>query len=119
MRRKKYIFALWIIYSVVVFALSATPRTAIRSEIPYFDKLTHCGAFAVFAVLSLFSLAGIARRNLKVFLLAGTYGAAIEMVQYFVPGRQASFWDWSADIVGALLGILLIAWWERRRKLAR
>jgi VanZ family protein len=38
-----------------------------------------------------------------------------EFHQYFVPNRTLSFWDFTADVIGILLGIGLARRWDRKR----
>jgi len=45
--------------------------------------------------------------------LLSVYGGALELLQFFVPGRTPSIIDWSANTVGALLGAGLI--WVLRK----
>ena len=42
---------------------------------------------------------------LVINLAAVTYGATDELLQAFVRGRHADWWDWIADIGGAAIGI--------------
>ena len=46
---------------------------------------------------------------LKALPLAG-YGLLTECIQYFVPGRSFSIYDWLADCSGVLLIYPLLAW---------
>lgn len=43
---------------------------------------------------------------LSVLIIVGIYGAIDEYHQSFTPGRDMSFLDWIADMVGALFGSL-------------
>jgi len=36
------------------------------------------------------------------------YGATDEIHQYFVPNRDSDVFDWLADVVGALVGYLIL-----------
>jgi VanZ family protein len=80
-----------------------------------FDKLQHLLAYTVLAAAAglwvspdrwkkqgarfLFLIAGI----------AALYGLSDEIHQSFVPGRDASVWDWIADTLGAFAGTGLTA----------
>ncbi len=48
---------------------------------------------------------------LLVIILTGLYGAVYELHQSFVPGRDASVFDWLADVLGAVAGVF---WYLRR-----
>ncbi len=67
---------------------------------PPYDKAAHFFSFALLGFL--FAKAfGQARLG---FLLAALYGVIDEIHQSFVPLRDASFWDWLADVLGAYFG---------------
>lgn len=71
------------------------------------DKLSHLLTFLLLALLvdrGWPSAAFFSRKALP--LLA--YGAAIELIQHFVPNRSLSFADWVADGAGILIYLLLV-----------
>ncbi len=42
------------------------------------------------------------------FIIVITYGMLDELHQIFIPGRFAEFYDWLADVFGAIMGISLV-----------
>jgi VanZ family protein len=75
-----------------------------------FDKLQH-----LLAYLTLGGTIGLwaSRKRWKtkpfltalaVAVIASAYGAADEVHQSFVPGRDCNVWDWVADTLGGVLG---------------
>ena len=69
------------------------------------DKGKHTFAFFVLTV----GFLGFWRFPLlPVGLSLLAFGVAIECMQYFIPGREASFRDVMADLLGILLGVLLV-----------
>jgi VanZ family protein/UDP-2,3-diacylglucosamine pyrophosphatase LpxH len=80
------------------------------------DKLAHAsvfGALAFFLDLAFRKSRHdwpMHRRHLWVFLGVAFYGATDEWHQYFVPGRDCSFFDWLADASGAALGLAVAVW---------
>lgn len=71
------------------------------------DKLIHAAAYALMALI--FWMAG-KRAGMQLSLLVWSgvvfcafYGASDEWHQSFVPGRDASPFDWLADTLGAFL----------------
>jgi VanZ family protein len=76
------------------------------------DKIVHLIAFAALA----FPLARTGRIGLvPVFVGTSVFGGLIELIQPSF-GRSADMQDWIADIVGAVLGILLALLYRRLRK---
>lgn len=73
------------------------------------DKVGHAAAYAV---LGGFLTLATGRVWLAV-LLATLFGVSDEVHQYFVPGRHADVLDVVADLVGALLGALGVAFLSR------
>jgi len=82
---------------------------------PPWDKLYHAGNFGVLAAL-LYLATGQAWLAV---LLASLYGVSDELHQAFVPGRSADAADWLADTTGALVAVLFLQLWRRRRAGAR
>ncbi len=49
------------------------------------------------------------RKSLTILVIACFYGTAMEYVQkYFIPNRDFDIYDIAADIVGAVLGFLIV-----------
>ena len=83
------------------------------SSIEHWDKLLHVLAFATLALSS--ALACSPSRKSDWGIAAGllVYGALIEIVQAYVPGRDASWLDLMADAVGIAAGLGLTRLWRR------
>ena len=75
------------------------------------DKVIHAG---VFGILAVFVLLATGRPALSV-VLASLFGAADELHQATVPGRNADVFDWVADTIGALVAVALVVYLTRRR----
>ncbi len=78
------------------------------------DKFAHFSEFLVFSILLTRAILG---QSLKISLswaivlsiiIAIFYAAIDEWHQIFIPGRQADILDFAADIVGIVLGTLLL-----------
>ncbi|MDR2898141.1 MAG: VanZ family protein [Spirochaetaceae bacterium] len=84
-----------------------------------FDKVQHMIAFAVLAGCAAlwFSPKRLRERPFVTALIAALiacgYGAADEIHQYFVPGRDCNVWDWIADTIGAFAGSGAVVWGMR------
>jgi VanZ family protein len=94
--------------------LSLVPGSA-RPHVAWPWSLEHAAAYLAAAML--LSLGFLEARTThraagpRAFTIAGllaTYGAALEALQHFVPGRTASLVDLCANVVGTILGIGIV-----------
>lgn len=101
-----------------IWVLSSLPAQEIEPfalPFPYFDKLQHAIAFAIGGVLQWLALRHSTQwspaRIATVSILAiATFGTLDEFHQTFVATRSgADFFDWVADVLGAVLGTFGIA----------
>jgi VanZ family protein len=94
-----------------LFAGGAQPAAVGLIPAPW-DKVAHAGLFAGFAVLIGLAcgLLRLPRGTLLVLAFAGALaiGAADELHQATLPGRQAGWDDLAADALGALVGTWLL-----------
>jgi VanZ family protein len=109
-----------LLWSIIIFILLALPGNMLPNEnhlaIPNLDKYVHIVLFGTFVFLwSLYfaskneKKAFPIRKSLTVFIIACLYGTAMEYVQkYFIPNRDFDIYDIAADVVGAVLGFLIV-----------
>jgi len=101
----------WIItigYAGLIFYMSS--RT--WEGVPLFtgaDKIIHLFIYAVLGGLLVWSLRATSLRGRHVILplaivMGSLYGLSDEIHQSFVPGRDASFFDFVSDTIGSALG---------------
>ena len=81
---------------------------------PYLDKVIHATYYGVMAILVDRGFGG--RVPVLAMAAAIAVGAADEVHQLSVPLREASAYDWAADIVGAVVFTLL---WRAARRAGR
>ena len=101
--------------AVVIFLLSTQSKLPIPKTVsfPGLDKLLHACAFGslAFTLSYWFSTDKWLREPLKycviVCCIAACYGITDEIHQTFVPGRDASIYDWFADCIGAVLAVFV------------
>ena len=86
------------------------------------DKIEHAVVFGVLGMLFALSFKPVQgksrmKRLLILTLLVALYGISDEFHQYFVPGRDASFWDLCADVSGGFLAAFFLL--RKKQKLSR
>ena len=112
--KKKVLYFPLITYWFVLLFLTTLPgkdlpKTGIN------DKIEHFTAYFILGFL--FSLTLLLqnkyyqiKKYFAIFsgIFIGLYAALDEIHQLFIPGRDCDILDWTADMIGASLGILLI-----------
>ena len=112
---------LWALFILLICVIPLGGVGKSHLFFPGFDKLVHCGLFAVLAVL--YCAGSIRRWNTRTIrieiavkntIVLISYGALIEMLQKYVfTWRTGSWDDLFADTVGGCIGIfgvLITAW---------
>ncbi len=104
----------FIVYIVVLTWLLAVPSVKFVESFEVSDKIEHFFAFFVLTFLFGFSAHFQTRFKkyskavfIMVLLISALYGAATEIMQYFVPGRSCDFFDWLMDFSGAIIGMVV------------
>ena len=101
-RQRHRIFTLYVLVIALAF-LVPVPTTPL-AESKHLDKLVHFGVFLGFALLLYLD------RPLKVlwtFLISCAFAGAVELVQHFLPYRDADWWDFLAGAAGAGVGAVI------------
>lgn len=79
------------------------------------DKIVHAGIFTVLAVLYYISYKP---KFIRILLLVAIVGILIEIFQKLLPtGRSFEWLDWIFDLLGGVLGLLIIYINSRKRKI--
>ena len=101
-----------IAYCLILFLQSSSESPADLPAIEHVDKVLHAGAYGLLGILFYRAYrsrwpnaSGWTMANASL-LSAAFYGLTDEIHQYFVPGRSADPWDWLADTIGAMLGVV-------------
>jgi VanZ family protein len=106
--RPQYLPAL--IIMAISFYLSSQSKIAAMPSFRFADKIIHFICFGALAVSWTWWFAPKSwkehrlRSILLCMLFTSIYGILDEFHQSFVPGRNASFFDWLADTFGAFAG---------------
>jgi len=112
---------------VLIFVLSSIPGQYYPEvNFEFSDKIVHFGIYFVLAIAFYMSLSHQNRYKLLaehsfVFavIFTGIYGASDELHQYFVPNRSCDFYDFLANLLGAITAMALINYFvevKRNRK---
>ncbi|MGI5116623.1 VanZ family protein [Treponema sp. SP13] len=113
-----------IVVALSIFMLSSRSKLPLPDSVvfPGMDKVLHALAFGCFAFAFSYWLGSDMWKAkpvvcvLIVCIAAACYGASDEIHQMFVPGRDASVYDWIADCTGALAASCLRTVLIRRRQ---
>ncbi|TJZ85785.1 VanZ family protein [Paracoccus hibiscisoli] len=100
--QSKLALGLTFLLAVGIAALTLTPIINVPAPVEQSDKIYHALAFAALAFpISFFRPSWLL---VAVPAFAG-FGGMIEIIQPYV-GRECSFYDWFADLVGIVLGVV-------------
>ncbi|MBD3426376.1 MAG: hypothetical protein GF409_03980 [Candidatus Omnitrophica bacterium] len=110
-----------LMWGTVILVFSVLPYRSLPAiTVGYFDKIAH---FFEYTVLSVLIARGLYRSGrsfstkniLLTLILGGVYGILMELVQRYVPGRDANPGDLAANIGGIVFGILLgkLVLWQK------
>ena len=94
----------WVVL-IAIFYLAFAPRVDIGPDFHQADKLKHASAFAVLAMLLQRGYRPNVWRSVVALLGIGIF---IEIVQAFLPYRDASVYDLMADGLGMAVGLWAI-----------
>jgi VanZ family protein len=113
-RKVLLVYTPLVLYWVLLLTATSLPANDIPA-LGLYDKFYHLGAYTVLSFLLsltlifqrkskfLFEKAGVAA-----IVISSVYGALDEIHQLFVPGRSAEILDWTADLIGACIGVYII-----------
>lgn len=112
--KKKLLYIPLVIYWIILLVLTTLPgkdlpKTGISDKIEHFAAYFFLGLLLSLTLLFQNKFLKIK----KIFALIsgviiGLYAALDEIHQLFVPGRYCDIFDWTADMIGASIGILLV-----------
>jgi VanZ family protein len=114
-------------WTIFIFILLSLPGKMLPNEnhfsLPQLDKLVHIVLFGSFVFLWSFYYStkrknsNLNRKYLTITIIACFYGYAMELVQkYFVPNRDYDINDIAADVIGAIIGFVVVRAVVRRSK---
>ena len=112
MKNIHYMTSIAFFVSLLAIEYLATTTLEIKSLQNSWDKANHFLAFFVLYVLLYYSHFELSK--VSCFLLLLAFGVQIEIIQYFIPGREFSLFDVVADSLGLFLGILSVTFVSQR-----
>ena len=105
-----------IIYWIIILIGTSLPADSFVDTIELSDKIKHFVAYFGLAVILGLNLHFQERwKSVKIyyiiitFFICITYGIVDELHQTLIPNRFAEFFDWVADALGSLVGILSVS----------
>jgi VanZ family protein len=107
----------------LIYWLSSQPDSSLKELGLSGDLLAIAGHLSLFGILTLLLVLALRRTtslahhtvSRLALLLVMLFALSDELHQRSVPGRSSSLSDWLVDVAAALLVLLLIRWWIRRR----
>jgi VanZ family protein len=93
----------------VILVLTSWPSPPSGGAESGLDKIIHFSMYAILGYLVARALAWPRPRFQLVAALASmtVFAMLDELHQLWIPGRDASIGDWSADVLGAMVGLLV------------
>ena len=107
---RKYFIIGSILWTCVIAGLSLLPSSEIPKgfRFPHIDKVVHFIMFLVYGIV----VTGAFDHNKKtffrfllIFMCLFSVGLIMELLQSYIPGRQADFYDLISNGLGAFIGI--------------
>ena len=105
--KKTFVWRMLFCIAVSTITYLATTEQSYPVISDFNDKFSHVFAFLVLAFLADFSYPEYSYNYYKITALFG-YGVLIEIIQYYIPNRQFSFYDMLADLIGLMLYMILL-----------
>lgn len=100
----------WIAIFIVLAAVTLVAALLPAQRAPHatwWDKLDHALAFGSLGFVGLIALRRVRWASGWVVAGLAALGGGIEILQLYVPSRQADLHDFYADVVGAVIGVVL------------
>jgi len=110
--------------ALIIFVSTMSSVSPPSLGVTWTDKIYHFGEYFVYGLLIFRAFPNVNRSPKRMlyyvllFLFGLAYGAIDERVQYYVPNRDSSPYDWMADAIGyTVAGIvfLVVRSWRARR----
>ncbi len=114
--RKKVLLIPLIVYWLIILIATTIPADSFVDVFELSDKVEHFLAYFGLAILLGLNLHFQEKWKkisfyyiVTTLIICLTYGVFDELHQLFVPNRMAEFWDWVADSLGTITGLLVVS----------
>jgi VanZ family protein len=108
------------IYWIALLIGTSLPTVSVPS-VAFGDKIAHFAAYLILSALLSLSLLFQnkndmlkSKHTIWAFIIVSFYGGLDEIHQGFIPGRSQDIFDWLADSIGALAGVLFLLYLLKR-----
>ena len=96
-----------LLWAALIFTVSG--RSSIPVGLPNgLDKAAHLCVYLVLGICLAWGFGDRPRGQAAAILMGLAYAATDEIHQVYVPGRSGDPFDWVADAVGVMLGVVLL-----------
>ena len=113
-RKAQLVYTPLVVYWILLFIATTLPSKALPS-FGISDKIEHFTAYMILAILVLLTLHFQEKFRsfhihpvLSTIAIVSIYGLLDELHQNLIPGRYAEVYDWVANFLGAVVGVLLL-----------
>jgi VanZ family protein len=107
----RFFLILFFIAIISIEFLATTTTVHIKIVESMWDKANHFSAFFILYIL--LNVSKLSFSILWKFLLLFGFGLQIEVVQYFIDGREFSLFDLVADSIGLTIAIVISAIYKK------
>jgi VanZ family protein len=103
------------VWTAAIVVTGIAPMGGVVEAVGPPDPVTTTGHFVAYAVLAFVLARALGGPRMQIrslviaFALAAVLGAAIELVQGPIPYRDASLFDFTVDIAGAAVGLVVVS----------
>jgi VanZ family protein len=115
LHKKHFVYLPLVFYWLLILTLTSLPGNELP-DIKINDKIEHFLAYGGLGFLLYLSLRVQDKYSLLKklpwlfsILVVALYGAFDELHQLFIPGRMCDIKDWIADMIGVIIGVVIMA----------
>lgn len=111
LKKVQFVYLPLLFYWLILLTLTSLPGKELPKALEFNDKLEHLIGYTILSLLIALALHfqtkfPVISKNffLATVLIIAIYAGLDEIHQLFIPNRSCDFFDWLADMLGAILG---------------